>query len=70
MFFTETQRNSLEPAREGRVLIRLRPAAAGLRRDRSAYELLRRDRSAYELLRRDRWASVKTYGKQPRQRQR
>ena len=40
MFFTETQPNSLEPAREGRVLIRLRPAAAGLRRDRSAYELL------------------------------
>jgi len=60
MFFTETQRNSLEPAREGRVLIRLRPAAAGLQCDRSAYELLRRDR----------WASVKTYGKQPRQRQR
>jgi len=40
MFFTETQRNSLEPAREGRVLIRLRPAAAGLQCDRSAYELL------------------------------
>jgi len=60
MFFTETQPNSLEPAREGRVLIRLRPAAAGLRRDRSAYELLRGDK----------WASVKTYGKQPRQRQR
>ena len=40
MFFTETQRNSLEPAQEGRVFIRLRPAAAGLRRDRPAYELL------------------------------